>query len=135
MTGMMNVYASDEPEVVKLNCTNEAGDYTYFDNHHYCATKEQVDNSDLYIIDPYGIGYFLAPALNFGTTYLENETQGAKEYKLTDSEIIFARSNAYLRNLSDLPLISAQIDSVSYRDGHKSPLLCGYWNDQWTWRM
>lgn len=37
MTGMMNVYASDEPEVVKLNCTNEAGDYTYFDNH-FCIT-------------------------------------------------------------------------------------------------
>ena len=33
--------------------------YTYFDNHHYCATKEQVDNADLYIIDPYGIGYFM----------------------------------------------------------------------------
>lgn len=33
--------------------------YTYFDNHHYCATKEQVDNADLYIIDPYGVGYFM----------------------------------------------------------------------------
>lgn len=33
--------------------------YTYFDNHRYCATKEQVDNADLYIIDPYGIGYFM----------------------------------------------------------------------------
>lgn len=33
--------------------------YTYFDNHHYCATREQVDNSDLYIIDPYGIRYFM----------------------------------------------------------------------------
>ena len=33
--------------------------YTYFDNHHYCATKEQIDNSDLYIIDPYGVGYFM----------------------------------------------------------------------------
>ena len=33
--------------------------YTYFDNHHYCATKEQVDNADLYIIDPYGIRYFI----------------------------------------------------------------------------
>ena len=33
--------------------------YTYFDNHHYCATREQIDNSDLYIIDPYGIEYFI----------------------------------------------------------------------------
>ena len=33
--------------------------YTYFDNHNYCATKEQIDNSDLYIIDPYGVRYFI----------------------------------------------------------------------------
>ena len=33
--------------------------YTYFDKHRYCATKEQVDNSDLYIIDPYGVEYFM----------------------------------------------------------------------------
>ena len=33
--------------------------YTYFDNHHYCATREQIDNSDLYIIDPHGIEYFI----------------------------------------------------------------------------
>ena len=33
--------------------------YTYFDNHHYCATREQIDNSDLYIIDPNGIEYFI----------------------------------------------------------------------------
>ena len=33
--------------------------YTYFDDHRYCATKEQIDNSDLYIIDPYGIDYFI----------------------------------------------------------------------------
>lgn len=33
--------------------------YTYFDGHRYCATREQIDNSDLYIIDPYGIEYFI----------------------------------------------------------------------------
>ena len=33
--------------------------YTYFDNHRYCATREQIDNSDLYIIDPYGVRYFM----------------------------------------------------------------------------
>ena len=33
--------------------------YTYFDGHRYCATKEQIDNSDLYIIDPHGIDYFI----------------------------------------------------------------------------
>lgn len=34
--------------------------YTLFDGHRYCATKEQIDNSDLYIIDPKGIEYFMA---------------------------------------------------------------------------
>ncbi len=29
--------------------------YTEFDGYKYCATKEQVENSDIYIIDPDGI--------------------------------------------------------------------------------
>ena len=29
---------------------------TYFDDNYYCATKEQIDNADIYIIDP--DGYF-----------------------------------------------------------------------------
>ena len=33
--------------------------YTFFDGNHYCATSKQVDESDLYIIDPKGIDYFL----------------------------------------------------------------------------
>lgn len=33
--------------------------YTYFDGHEYCATSQQVDESDIYIIDPAGINYFL----------------------------------------------------------------------------
>ena len=33
--------------------------YTFFDGNHYCATSKQVDESDLYIIDPNGIDYFL----------------------------------------------------------------------------
>lgn len=32
--------------------------YTEYDGHRYCATAEQIDNSDLYIIDPDGVGYF-----------------------------------------------------------------------------
>lgn len=27
---------------------------TYFDKHYYCATKEQVDTADIYIVDPNG---------------------------------------------------------------------------------
>ena len=32
--------------------------YTYFNHNHYWATSEQVDNADLYVIDPKGIEYF-----------------------------------------------------------------------------
>lgn len=32
--------------------------YTEFNNYRYCATTEQVENHDLYIIDPKGIEYF-----------------------------------------------------------------------------
>lgn len=33
--------------------------YTEFDSNRYCATAEQVENNDLYIIDPKGIEFFL----------------------------------------------------------------------------
>ena len=33
--------------------------YTIFDGNEYCATAEQVENSDVYVIDPAGIKYFL----------------------------------------------------------------------------
>lgn len=32
--------------------------YTEFDGYKYCATAEQVEKSDLYIIDPDGVNYF-----------------------------------------------------------------------------
>lgn len=31
--------------------------YTEFNGYRYCATQEQIDNSDIYIIDPDGINY------------------------------------------------------------------------------
>ena len=34
--------------------------YTIYDNRKYCATTEQVDNADLYIIDVDGVEYFLS---------------------------------------------------------------------------
>ena len=33
---------------------------TYFDGHYYCATQEQVDNNDIYIIDPHGVDEVLS---------------------------------------------------------------------------
>lgn len=32
--------------------------YTMFDGYRYCATSEQVDENDIYVIDPDGIKYF-----------------------------------------------------------------------------
>ena len=32
--------------------------YTEFDGYRYCATQEQVDNADIYVIDPDGVNYF-----------------------------------------------------------------------------
>lgn len=36
----------DDPNIVA---------YTYFDGYHYFATKEQVENSEVYVIDPAGV--------------------------------------------------------------------------------
>ena len=33
--------------------------YTLYNGHHYFATHEQVDNADLYVIDPAGVEFFL----------------------------------------------------------------------------
>lgn len=33
--------------------------YTEFAGNRYCATSEQVENNDLYVIDPNGIDYFV----------------------------------------------------------------------------
>ena len=38
--------------------TNLVG-YTEFAGNRYCATAEQVENNDLYVIDPKGIDYFI----------------------------------------------------------------------------
>lgn len=32
--------------------------WTTYDSNYYCATSEQVENSDIYTVDPYGINYF-----------------------------------------------------------------------------
>lgn len=33
--------------------------YTFFAGYEYCATSEQVDRADLYVIDPAGVEYFI----------------------------------------------------------------------------
>jgi guanylate kinase len=45
--------SKDEFDKLKNKCA-----YTKFDNYEYCATSKQVNESDIYIIDPKGVKYF-----------------------------------------------------------------------------
>ena len=50
-----HIFVSDK-EFNKL--TNLVG-YTKFDSNRYCATAEQVETHDLYVIDPKGVDFFM----------------------------------------------------------------------------
>ena len=85
--------------------------YTYFDGYRYCATREQIDNSDLYIIDPHGIEYFIKeyngrkiPMVVYiyadkRTRRKRMEKRGDKEYKIRqriiNDESAFANVDEY----------------------------------------
>lgn len=59
--------------------------YTVFDGHEYGATEEQVDNADLYIIDPAGVEYF-------AKTYAGKKTPIVFCLQVTDGDAIFHMS-------------------------------------------
>lgn len=40
------------------DCKDTIVAYTVFDGHEYWATQQQVEDSDLYVIDPEGVAYF-----------------------------------------------------------------------------
>ena len=42
----------------KVSRSRDIVAYTYFDKHHYWATTQQVDENDIYIIDPDGVAFF-----------------------------------------------------------------------------
>ena len=113
--------------------------YTYFDNHSYCATREQIDNSDLYIIDPYGIEYFIKeyngrkiPMVVY--IYADKRTRrkrmakrGDKEYKIRQriahDESAFANVDEYAMyrysnvEEGDVEKIATDIYRKFFRDG------------------
>ena len=113
--------------------------YTYFDNHHYCATREQIDNSDLYIIDPYGVKYFMEtyngrkiPMVVY--IYADKRTRrkrmakrGDKEYKIRQriahDESAFANVDEYTMyrynntEEGDVEKIATDIYRKFFRDG------------------
>ena len=50
-----HIFVSDK----EFNALENICAYTFFNGHQYGATSEQVDNSDLYVIDPKGVEYFM----------------------------------------------------------------------------
>ena len=42
----------------KVSRSRDIVAYTYFDNNHYWATSQQVNENDIYIIDPDGVAFF-----------------------------------------------------------------------------
>ena len=50
-----HIFVSDE----EFNELTDMVGYTEFAGNRYCATAEQVENNDLYIIDPKGIDFFM----------------------------------------------------------------------------
>ena len=113
--------------------------YTYFDGHHYCATKEQIDNSDLYIIDPYGVEYFMKtyngrkiPMVvyihaNKRVRRKRMARRGDKEYKIRQriahDELAFANVDEYAMyrysnvEEGDVEKIATDIYRKFFRDG------------------
>lgn len=49
----------DDKEFDELKTNNHICAYTEFDGHRYCATTKQINNADIYVVDPDGVEYFL----------------------------------------------------------------------------
>lgn len=49
-----HIFVSDE----KFDKLENICAYTEFDGYKYCATQKQVDDADIYVIDPDGVDYF-----------------------------------------------------------------------------
>ena len=49
-----HIFVCDE----EFNRLTDMVAFTEFDGHRYCATTEQVEDCDIYVIDPEGVEYF-----------------------------------------------------------------------------
>lgn len=67
-----HLFCSNE-EYEQYRIDDQIAAYTYFDDHHYFSTKEQLYNTDIYVIDPDGIEYLKQniPDIEFITIYLK----------------------------------------------------------------
>ena len=130
-----HTFISDE----EFNKLENVCAYTYFDNYDYCATREQIDNSDLYIVNPWGIEYFMKtyngrkiPMVVY--IYADKRTRrkrmakrGDKEYKIRQriahDESAFANVDEYAMHQynnieeGDVEKIATDIYRKFFRDG------------------
>ena len=99
--------------------------YTFFAGYEYCATSDQVDKSDIYIIDPAGVEYFIKQYR--GTKYpvcvvLNLSSEDAKKRLLRRKDVTGEDIEARLENdektfknmlqvLGDLNIATVVIDS------------------------
>jgi guanylate kinase len=83
--------------------------YTEFDGYRYCATNEQIENSDIYIIDIAGVNYFKAaytgekdivvmyfgitPSIAFGRMLDRGDTVMKAAERLEHDNIAFSNEN------------------------------------------
>ena len=84
---------------------------TYFDGYHYFATKEQLNNSDLYIIDP--IGLWNLKDVNKRSFYIDVSESILKQ-RLYDRDRSLDR---YYWDLKNYPTVSTEIDYRIQADG------------------
>lgn len=49
-----HIFASDEV-YEQLDRENQVAAYSYFDGNHYFSTKDQINSTDIYVVDPDGI--------------------------------------------------------------------------------
>ena len=83
--------------------------YTFYNNHEYCATSAQVDECDLYIIDPKGV------------KYLKQTYTGGKGVKVIYIESCYssryermkARAMTSNRDMTELQAVNTALDRVN----------------------
>lgn len=90
---------------------------TYFNGYHYCATKDQVDYNDIYIIDPKGLRDFKELYAKFGGTkkivsvYLNVPMETCLERMLNRGD---SKADAWERLMHDYDAFTGVLEDVEY---------------------
>jgi guanylate kinase len=96
--------------------------YTLFNNYRYCATSQQVEESDLYVVDAAGIDYFYThykgqktPKIIYIYTTFEDRVKRMQKRGDTDSQILQRVVNdsqafARIRDYADIVIKNDDLD-------------------------